>query len=76
MPLLVLVFLTVWLDDLALALFPTLVVCFVLYIPQRIMKPMAFMNSLQRGINEMAGVVLVIILCYAFMSANEQLGLT
>lgn len=75
-PLLALVILTVWLDDLAMALFPTLLLCFILYIPQRIMKPMAFMNSLQRGISEMAGVILVIILCYAFMSANEQLGLT
>lgn len=75
-PLLALVFLTVWLDDLALALFPTVVICFILYIPQRILKPMAFMQSLQRGINEMAGVILVIILCYAFMSANEELGLT
>lgn len=75
-PLLALVILTIRLDDLALALFPTLLICFILYIPQRILKPMAFMQSLQRGINEMAGVILVIILCYAFMSANEQLGLT
>lgn len=75
-PLVALVILTVWLDDLALALFPTVLICFLLYIPQRIMKPMAFMQSLQRGINEMAGVILVIILCYAFMSANEELGLT
>lgn len=76
LPLVALVVFTIWMDDLALALFPTLLLCFILYIPQRILKPMAFMESLQRGINEMAGVILVIILCYAFMSANDQLGLT
>lgn len=76
LPLVVLVVLTIVMDDLALALFPTILLCFLLYMPQRIMKPMEFMKSLQRGMSDMAGVIVIIILCYAFMSANEQLGLT
>lgn len=75
LPLAVLVVLTILMDDIALALFPTILFCFVLYIPQKLMSPMKFVKSLMRGMGDMFGVVIVIVLVYTFMNANAQLGL-
>lgn len=76
LPILVFAFLTVWTEDILYGIFGALGLCFVMYLPQRLMKVGEFFDTLVKGVMDMLPVLLLIILAYQLQEANKMLGLT
>lgn len=57
------------------ALLLSIILCFILYIPQKIMTPKEFTASLMKGLTDMFGVLVLIILAYMFIDVNTMMGL-
>lgn len=74
-PIILVAVLTVTTEDLLIGVFAALALCFVMYIPQKLMKPMEFFQNVMAGLEEMFGMLVVIILSYTLIDVNEQLGL-
>lgn len=74
-PIVLVAVLTVTTEDLLIGVFAALVLCFVMYIPQRLMSPMEFFRNIMAGLNDMFGMLVVIILSYTLIEVNGQLGL-
>ncbi len=75
LPIAVVVFYTIWLEDIVIGLFAAILLCFVMYLPQRLMSVVGFFKSVMRGIIDMAPVIVIIIFAYVFMGAMTELGL-
>lgn len=50
--------------------------CAVLYLPRKIMQPSAFFDSIVKGLESMATLIIIMILAFIMVEANEALGLT
>jgi Na+/H+ antiporter NhaC len=75
LPIAVVVFFTVWMDDIVIGLFAAILLCFVMYIPQRLMSVVGFFQSVMKGVIDMAPVIVIIIFAYVFMGGMTDLGL-
>lgn len=62
-------------DDLVPSLVLTIILCFIMYVAQRLMTPMEFCASLFKGMTDMFGLIVLIILAFMFIDANEMMGL-
>lgn len=75
LPLIFVALITIVTDDMVVALLLSIILCFILYIPQRIMTPKEFTASLMKGLTDMFGVLVLIILAYMFIDVNTMMGL-
>ncbi|MCR5034499.1 MAG: hypothetical protein K6B42_03650 [Clostridia bacterium] len=75
LPILVVVAMTIWLDDMVYALVIAILVCLVMYLPQRLMNLLEFVNTFMKGLTDMFGVLVMIIICYMLIDLNAMLGL-
>lgn len=66
---------TVIAKDVLLGLFAALILCFILYIPQKLMKPGEYFDLLIKGMVDMFPVAAIIILAYTFQIISKRLGL-
>lgn len=75
-PTILLAIITITTEDILLGLFAALGLCFVLYLPQRLMKFGEYFDSIIAGLTDMFPVLVLIILAYMIQDANKGLGLT
>lgn len=73
-PILVLVAMTVILDDMVYALLIAMICCLILYLPQRLMGLKEFVDSALKGICDMFSVLVMILVCYMLIDLNAVLG--
>lgn len=76
LPILIVAAITIWLEEMVIALIFAIIACFVLYIPQRLMNVKEFCAALMKGLVDMFGVLVIIILSYMLIDINSMLGLT
>lgn len=74
-PILVVAVLTVITEDILIALFAAIGVCFLMYIPQKLMSIKEFFKSVMAGLVDMFPMLVIIILSYVLIEVNTQLGL-
>ncbi len=74
-PIVVVVFFTIWKEDIVIGLFAAILLCLIMYLPQRLMSFVGFFKSVMKGFVDMAPVIVIIIMAYVFMDANTQMGL-
>ena len=74
-PILVIATITIKFDDLLVGVFAGLLCCFILYLPQRLMTFNEYFNGILAGITDMCSMLVIIIISYTLISANQQLGL-
>lgn len=67
--------LTVTTEDLLVGVFAALALCFVMYLPQRLMTAKEYFDNIMDGLQDMFGMLVVIILSYTLIEVNAQLGL-
>lgn len=75
LPILVVVAFTIILDDMVFALVIAIIVCLLLYLPQRLMTLKQFVDTFMKGLTDMFGVLVMIIVCYMLIDLNAALGL-
>jgi Na+/H+ antiporter len=75
LPILAIAIVAVWRDDLLIGVFAGLGVCFVMYLPQRLMNVNQFFNGILAGITDMCSMLVIIIMSYVLIEVNNQLGL-
>ena len=75
LPILVVVAMTIVLDDMVYALVIAIIVSLVMYLPQRLMSLLEFINVFMKGLTDMFGVLVMIIVCYMLIDLNKMLGL-
>ena len=75
LPIAVVVFYTIWLEDIVIGLFAAILLCFIMYLPQKLVTVVGFFKSIMRGVVDMAPVIVIIIFAYVFMGAMTELGL-
>ena len=63
------------LDDMVYALVIAMLVCLVMYLPQKLMSLLEFIEVVIKGLTDMFGVLVMIIVCYMLIDLNEMLGL-
>ena len=76
LPILVVAAITIWTEDMVVALIFAIILCFILYIPQRLMNVKEFCGALMKGLIDMFPVLVIIILSYMLIDVNALLGLT
>ncbi len=74
-PILLVAVLTVTTEDLLVGVFAALALCFVMYLPQRLMTAKEYFDNIMDGLQDMFGMLVVIILSYTLIEVNAQLGL-
>lgn len=74
-PMLVVAALTIKTEDILIGLFAAIGVCFIMYIPQRLMNVQKFFNSVMGGLVDMFPTLVIIVLSYVLIEVNGQLGL-
>lgn len=74
-PVVLLAAVTVITKDILLGLLAALILCFALYIPQKLMKLGEYFSLLKKGIVDMFPVAAIIILAFIFQIINKRLGL-
>ncbi len=75
LPVLLVAILTVVMEDLLIGLFAAIALCFVMYIPQKLMSVRDFFGHIMGGMKDMFPILVVIILSYVLIDVNQQLGL-
>jgi len=75
-PIIVVAVLTIIFEEILIGIFAALLVCLVLYLPQRLMKLSDYFGAVMKGITDMTPIIVIIILAYMLMEANAGLGLT
>ena len=75
LPILIVIAMTILLDDMVYALVIAIIACFILYLPQRLMNPLGFVKVFMKGLTDMFGVLVMIIVCYMLIDLNAMLGL-
>lgn len=73
-PILIVVIMTILSDDMVVALVIAIVCTFILYLPQRIMNVREFVDSAMKGLTDMFGVLVIIIIGYMLIELNAALG--
>jgi len=76
LPMLLLTGITIYTEDMLIGVFAALAFCFLLFLPQRIMKMKEYTESVVKGMTDMFPVIVLIILAFVFQEANTGLGLT
>lgn len=74
-PILLVAVLTVKTEDLLLGIFAALALCFVMYIPQKLMTIKGYFDNVMNGLKDMFPVLVIIILSYVLIDVNGKLGL-
>lgn len=74
-PILVVAVFTVVTEDILIGLFAAVGVCFVMYLPQRLMTVKQFFNNIMGGLVDMFPMLAIIILSYSLIEVNTQMGL-
>ena len=74
-PILLVAVLTVVTEDMVVGLFAALVLCIVMYLPQRLMNFSQAIDSIMRGLTDMFPLIIIILLAYMFVDVNTALGL-
>lgn len=75
LPILLVVVLTIVTEDILVALFGAIALCFVMYIPQKLMSVKKFFSNIMDGLVDMFPTLVIIILSYTLIEVNSQLGL-
>ncbi|MDI9493700.1 MAG: Na+/H+ antiporter NhaC family protein [Bacillota bacterium] len=75
-PIIVVAILTITTEDIVIALFAAILLCFVMYLPQRLLSFNKFFDSVIKGMVDMFPVLILIIMAYTLMVVNDGLGLT
>ncbi|WP_165445174.1 Na+/H+ antiporter NhaC family protein [Bacilliculturomica massiliensis] len=75
LPILLVCILTISADDILVGLFAAIALCFVMYIPQRLMSVKRFFGCIMDGLVDMFPTLVIIILSYTLIEVNGQLGL-
>ena len=73
-PIIVLVAMSIILDDMVVALVISIICCLILYLPQRLMTLQEFVDSAVKGICDMFSVLVMILICYMLIDLNDVLG--
>ncbi len=74
LPILVVVVMSIVADDMVVALVIALLLCLVMYLAQRLMTLMQFVDTMMKGFQDMFGVLIMIITTYMLTGLNEVLG--
>ena len=74
-PIILVAILTITAEDLLIGVFAALALCFVLYLPQRLMSAKEYFGNVMAGLNDMFSMLVIIILSYTLIEVNSQLGL-
>lgn len=74
-PLGVLVAVAVITDDLLLAAVAALFLCFLLYIPQKILNAEGFLNAVVKGFADMLPVLMMLLLAFSLQNVTKQMGM-
>ena len=75
-PIVLVAALTIYTEDILIGLFAALGLCFVMYLPQRLMNFNQYFNHVIKGLVDMFPVLILIIMAYTLMIVNDGLGLT
>lgn len=75
-PMVVLVAIAIITGDLLLAVAVDLMVCFVMYVPTKVVALDAFMNHILRGFGDMLSVLVIMIVAFVLQKVTEGLGMT
>lgn len=76
LPILLVAAITVYTEDMVVALFFAIILCFVMYLPQKLMSVKGFCDAIMKGLIDMFPVLVIIILSYMLIDVNSMLGLT
>lgn len=74
-PMVALIVVTLWKQELLYGLIVGVVLCFVLYIPQKLIGFTEAFDSICRGFEEMFVVTAIVISAFVLQNANDELGL-
>lgn len=74
-PIVLVAVLTVTTEDLLIGVFAALALCFVMYLPQRLMNAKEYFGNIMKGLEDMFPMLVIIILSYTLIEVNGQLGL-
>lgn len=75
-PMAVLVAIAIITGDLLMAVVVALVVCFVLYVPQKLVKLDDFFNLMVRGFADMIPILFLLVVAFVLGGITEEMGLT
>lgn len=75
-PIIVVAILTITTEDILIGLFAAIALCFIMYLPQRLLSFNQFFDTVIKGLVDMFPVLILIIMAYSLMVANDGLGLT
>ncbi len=73
-PILIVVVMTILADDMVVALVIALICTLILYLPQRLMSLKQYIDSAMKGLTDMFGVLVIIIVGYMLIDLNAALG--
>jgi len=76
LPILVVAIITIFTEDILYGIFAALLVCMVMYLPQRLMSLFDYFSAFVKGIVDMTPIIVIIVLAYSLQEANSGLGLT
>ena len=62
--------------DMAIGVYCTLAVCFILYISQKVMKPSEYWDCFIDGIKNMLNSLILMVLAFLFAEVNSRIGFT
>ncbi|MEG0924353.1 MAG: Na+/H+ antiporter NhaC family protein [Anaerovoracaceae bacterium] len=74
-PIVLVAILTVTTEDLLIGVFAAIALCFVMYLPQKLMTIKEYFNNIMGGLSDMFSMLVIIILSYVLIEVNGQLGL-
>ena len=74
-PIILVAILTITTEDILIGLFAGIGLSFVMYIPQRLMSVKKFFNYILDGLVDMFPLLILIIVSYCLIDANDQMGL-
>lgn len=75
-PMVILVALTIITTDILMAVFVTLIVCFVIYIPKKVIKLEDFFTVLVKGICDMLPILTLLVVAFTFGKLTQEMQLT
>jgi Na+/H+ antiporter NhaC len=74
-PIILVAIVTVVTEDMVVGLFLAIILCLIMYLPQKLMTFNQFISSLMRGLTDMFPLIIIILLAYMFVDVNTSLGL-
>ena len=74
-PIILVAIVTVVTEDMVVGLFLSIILCLIMYLPQKLMTFNQFISSIMRGLTDMFPLIIIILLAYMFVDVNTSLGL-